>query len=104
MSKTASEIILNEEITPSVLYHSQANEIVIFRDSDMVHAAASVSFICVDGTFSLCPDTLPACHVQRRFLSGFSFPFPFSLLPDKISYIFNTLHIDLFNCATKSQL
>ena len=50
--KTASEIILNEEITPFVLYQSQANEVVIFGDGDMVHAAASVSFICVDGTFS----------------------------------------------------
>ena len=55
--KTASEIILNEETTPFVLYHSQANEVVIFGDGEMVHAAASVSFICVDGTFSRCPQT-----------------------------------------------
>ena len=103
--KTASEIILNEETTPFVLYHSQANEVVIFGDGDMVHAVASVFFICVDGTFSRCPRThyqLVTCHAVCW--SGFSFPFMFALLPDKkIRYVFNTLHVDRFDCTTKIQ-
>ena len=90
--KTASEIIFNEQIVPFVLFHSQANEIIIFGDIDIVHAAASVSFICVDGTFSRCPRThyqLVTCHAVCW--NGFSFPFVFALLPDKKSATYSAL-------------
>ena len=103
--KTASEIIFNEQIVPFVLFHSQANEIIIFGDIDIVHAAASVSFISVDGTFSRCPQThyqLVTCHAVCW--NGFSFPFVFALLPDKkIRFVFSALYVDRFNYTTKIQ-
>ena len=101
----ALEIIFSEQITPFVLFRSQANEIIIFGDIDIVHGAASVSFVCVDGTFSRCPQThyqLVTCHAVCW--NGFSFPFVFALLPDKkIRYVFSALYVDSFNYTTKIQ-
>ena len=49
----------------SVHSHSQANEIVTFGDVDILHEAASVTFICADEMSSEYPQTynqLVKCH------------------------------------------
>ena len=79
-------IVSDGELAPFVLFRSQENNIVIFGDSLMVHCAASMRFIYVDGTFSRCPVThyqLVTCHAVCQ--NGFSFPFVFGLLQDKAS-------------------
>ena len=53
--KTASDIVFDGELAHFVLFHSKENNIVMFGDLDIVHCAASVAFISVDGTFSRCP-------------------------------------------------
>ena len=53
--KFASDIVLNEQTSPFVLFHTPTNETIIFGVIDMVRAATTVSFIRVDGTFSRCP-------------------------------------------------
>lgn len=80
--KTASDIVFDEDLSRFVLFHSQENEMIIFGDRDMVHCAASVEFISVDGTFCRCPVShyqLVTCHAVCS--SGFSFSFAFGLLP-----------------------
>ena len=50
----------------------------------MVGNASATNLVCVDGTFSRCPQThyqLVTCHAVCH--DGFSFPFVHALLPNK---------------------
>ena len=81
--KTASDIVFDGELAPFMLFHSQENNIVIFGDPDIVHCAASVTFISVDGTSSRCLATHDQLVHVMQFVKMVSCHFMFGLLQDK---------------------
>ena len=66
-----------------MLFHSQENNIVIFGDPDIVHCAASVTFISVDGTSSRCLATHDQLVHVMPFVKMVLCHFMFGRLQDK---------------------
>ena len=82
--KTPAEIVFDDDVKDTVLFHTDDNSIIIFGSVEMVKNATAAQMIFIDGTFSRCPVThfhLVTFHAACN--DGFSFPFVFALLPNK---------------------
>ena len=101
--KTASEIILNEEMTPHVLYRLKST-----KSSD---SGIAIWFMLRDRSLSSATmehsvDALRHTSLSRATPSvgtGFHSCFCSCSFPTKIGYAFNTLHYDRFNCTAEVQ-
>ena len=90
--KTHRDIVFDETSTESIVFKSDDNAIIVFTSDELIVAASSTKFVCVDGTFGRCPRThyqLLTCHSVCH--DGFSFPFAFALLPNKKATSYQTV-------------
>ena len=102
LQKTPADIVFDDVIKDTVLFHTANNDIIIFGSSEMVKNASAVQMISIDGTFSRCPEThfqLVTSHAVCN--DGVSFPFAFALLPNKKSSNYVKTFCELDNVATK---
>ena len=100
--KTPADIVFDDDIKDTVLFHTVDNDIIIFGSCEMVKNASAVQMISIDGTFSRCPVT----HFQLLTFhgvcnDGVSFPFAFALLQNKKSSSYVKTFCELDKVATK---
>ena len=100
--KTPADIVFDDDIKDTVLFHTDNNDIIIFGSGEMVKNATAAQMICIDGTFSRCPAThfqLVTFHAVCT--DGVSFTFAFALLPNKKSTSYVKAFGELDNVATR---
>ena len=100
--KTPAEIVFDDDVKDTVLFHTDDNSIIIIGSVEMVKNATAAQMIFIDGTFSRCPAThfqLVTFHAACN--DGFSFPFAFALLPNKKASSYVTAFGELDKVAAR---